>query len=134
MKRKKKLIQRYKQILKYGFIGSFCAGLDFLIYTFLTSLFGVPYLIANIISIHIGIIVSFFLNRYFTFKVINEILRRFLVFYLVGITGLLLSSGLLFFFIEKMNMNELFSKLITIVFVALIQFLLNKNISFKNEK
>ena len=130
----KQILLRYKQLIKYGIIGCFCAGLDFIIYTLIIKFSDLPYLYANTISIHCGIFASFFLNRHLTFKIKNKTLLRFTSFYIVGMIGLLISSGLLIVFIEKMHLNELISKGITVVFVALIQFLLNKYISFKHGK
>ena len=123
-----------KQLIKYGIIGCFCAGLDFIIYSLLIQILAMPYLFANVISVHCGIFTSFFLNRQFTFKVKNKTLLRFISFYIVGITGLAVSSGLLIVFIEKMGIDELISKALTVIVVAIIQFLLNKYISFRHEK
>ena len=130
----KQLLLRYNQLIKYGIIGCFCAVLDFAVYTCLVKFTGLSYVYANVISVHCGIFTSFFLNRQFTFKVKDKTLLRFISFYLVGIVGLLISSGLLILFVEKMHLNELLSKAITVVFVALIQFLLNKYISFNHGK
>jgi len=130
----KQILLRYNQLIKYGIIGCFCAGLDFFVYTLIVKFLDLSYLYANIISIHCGIFTSFFLNRHFTFKIKNKMLLRFTSFYIVGMTGLLVSSGLLVVFIEKMYLNEFISKGITVIFVALIQFLLNKYISFKHGK
>lgn len=134
MSRVQNLRIRYKQLIKYGIIGAFCAGLDFLVYTILIQTNSLSYITANIISVHCGIFTSFFLNRQFTFKVKNKTAIRFLSFYIVGLIGLLISSGILILLIEKMYLNEIVSKIITIIFVALIQFLLNKHISFKHGK
>ena len=128
------LFTRSKQLIKYGIIGCFCAGLDFIIYWLLVQIVTMPYLFANVISVHCGILTSFFLNRHFTFKVKNKTLLRFISFYVVGITGLAISSGLLVIFIEKIGLNELISKALTVIVVAIIQFMLNKYISFKNGK
>ena len=130
----KQLLLRYNQLIKYGIIGGFCATLDFVIYTCIIGFTELSYVYANIISVHCGIFASFFLNRQFTFKIKDKTLLRFVSFYLVGIVGLLISSGLLILFVEKMHLNELLSKAITVVFVALIQFLLNKYISFNHGK
>jgi putative flippase GtrA len=130
---RKEQLKPYKQFISYGIIGSFCVCLDFSVYALLTQIINVPYMYANIIGIHCGILVSFLLNRHFTFQIKNKVLVRFFSFYVIGITGLLLSSGLLFFLIEKMEMDKLVSKGMTVI-VAIIQFLLNKYISFKNEK
>ncbi|MDR3245028.1 MAG: GtrA family protein [Prevotellaceae bacterium] len=127
-------LKPYQQFISYGIIGSFCVSLDFLVYALLTQIIDIPYMFANIISTHCGILVSFMLNRHITFNVKNKVFVRFFSFYIIGITGLLLSSGLLFFLIERMETDKLVSKGMTIVIVAIIQFLLNKYISFKNEK
>jgi putative flippase GtrA len=87
-----------------------------------------------VISVHCGIFTSFFLNRQFTFKVKNKTLFRFISFYVIGLIGLAISSGLLFFLVEKIGLNELASKALTVIVVALIQFLLNKYISFRDGK
>jgi putative flippase GtrA len=126
------VILQYNQLIKYGIIGCFCAGLDFIVYTGIVELSNISYLYANIISVHCGVFASFLLNRHFTFKIKDNALLRFISFYIIGIIGLLASSGLLIVFVEKMHLNELLSKGITVIFVALIQFLLNKYISFKH--
>jgi len=123
-----------RQLITYGIIGCCCVGLDFLVYSFLVLIIKMPYLFANVISVHCGIFTSFFLNRHFTFKVKNRVLLRFVSFYVVGLTGLTISSGLLFFLVEKIALDELVSKVFTVIVVALIQFTLNKYISFRNEK
>jgi putative flippase GtrA len=128
------LLQKNKQLIKYGIIGCFCVGLDFLVYSFLIQIIKMPYLYANVISVHCGIFASFFLNRHFTFKVKNKVLLRFISFYAIGLIGLAISSGLLIFLVEKIELNELVSKAFTVIVVALIQFMLNKYISFRNEK
>ena len=137
------LLLSNKQLIKYGIIGCFCAGLDFVIYWLLTHTVSMPYLYANIISVHCGIFTSFVLNRQFTFKVKDRTLLRFFSFYAIGLIGLAISSGLLILLVEKMaflfpsrekEQIELISKAFTIVVVALIQFLLNKYISFRHGK
>jgi len=128
------LLQRNKQLITYGIIGCSCVGLDFLVYSFLIKTIKMPYLYANVISVHCGIFASFFLNRHFTFKVKNKVLLRFIFFYIVGFIGFVISSGLLFFLVEKIELNELVSKAFSVIVVALIQFILNKYISFRNEK
>ena len=128
------LLRSNEQLIKYCIIGCCCVGLDFLIYSFLIQIIKIPYLYANVISVHCGIFSSFFLNRHFTFKLKNRLPLRFISFYVVGLTGLAISSGLLLLLVEKIGLNELVSKAFTVIVVALIQFMLNKYISFRNEK
>jgi len=128
------LLLKNKQLIKYGIIGCFCAGLDFCVFWLLTHTTEISYLYANAISVHCGIFASFFLNRQFTFQVKNKTFLRFLSFYMIGLIGLAISSGMLIFLIEKIDLNELVSKVITVIVVALMQFLLNKYISFRGGK
>lgn len=125
---------RFSNLLLYGIIGGFCAALDFGVYTLLCHFEVLPYLWANLISTHVGIFTSFLLNRSNNFKVNDKTLQRFLSFYTVGLTGLGLSSIMLWLMVDKMQWNELVCKLITIVVVALFQFILNKYITFKQKK
>ena len=128
------LFQRFRNLILYGIIGGFCAALDFGIYSLLCRFEVLPYLWANAISTHIGIFTSFFLNRSLNFKVKDRTPQRFLSFYAVGLTGLGMSSLMLWLMVENAGWNELVCKLITIVVVSLMQFLLNKYITFKNHK
>ena len=130
----KELYSRFRNLILYGIIGGFCATLDFCIYTALCYCDIMPYLWANIISIHVGIFMSFFLNRSFNFKVKDKTPQRFLSFYTVGLTGLGISELMLYLMVTIGGMNELLCKLVSIVVVALIQFLLNKYITFRNNQ
>ena len=125
--------QRYRNIILYGIIGGISAGLDFLVYTFLCKL-DLNYQIANVFSIHCGIFCSFLLNRHFNFKIKDKTLLRFLSFYVIGLTGLALSAALLYLMVNINSWNEIYAKLITIIVVAIVQFLLNKFITFKKSK
>ena len=127
----KSIYSRFRNLILYGLIGGFCSALDFGIYTLLCHFEVMPYLWANIISIHVGIFTSFVLNRSLNFKVKDRTPQRFLSFYAVGLTGLGISELMLYLMVTLGGMNEVVCKLISIVVVALIQFLLNKYITFK---
>lgn len=120
---------RFREVILYGIIGGFCAALDFGIYSFLGM--WMPYLWANVISVHCGIICSFFLNRQFNFKIKDKTALRISIFYIVGLSGLGLSELLIFLFAKRMGYNYIIVKLITVFVVALYQFILNKFITFR---
>lgn len=122
--------ERWRQLILYGIIGSFSAFLDFLVYTALVSM-GLFYIHANCISVLVGIGSSFLLNRHFNFKVKDAVFRRFVIFLIIGLAGLLLSNLVLYSCIEWMVLDKLVSKLLSIILVALFQFVLNKYITFK---
>lgn len=130
----KTLYSKFRNLILYGIIGGFCAALDFGIYAALCYTNIMPYLMANIISVHCGIFCSFFLNRSINFKVKNKPRRRFVSFYAIGLIGLAISEGMLYVMVTLMGLDTVICKLVTVVVVALIQFLLNKYITFRTYK
>lgn len=133
----KALLQKYWPLLKemvlYGIIGLTSSGIDTLLFHLLTSKVGIYSLYANIFSVIVGICISFTLNLFFNFKTKDHIARRFASFFLVGMFGLLLSEAILALG-EHLSWNMLLTKIGSVVIVALVQYILNKFISFKKGK
>ncbi len=127
----KNLYCRFRHLILYGIIGSFSSSIDFAIFTLLVQIVGFHYLVANSISILVGITTSFFLNRNYNFKVKDNVKGRFLIFLSVGLCGLMLSNFSLYVFVSTFDMNKLLSKLLSIVLVVFFQFLINKYVTFK---
>ena len=127
------IIQRNftKKLILYGLIGGTSALCDFLVFCGLVNLLHLHGLISNIISVHCGIILSFVLNRNFNFKKMDHALKRFLLFYCIGLFGLGLSS-LILVIGNQMSLSIIFVKIFSIFFVAGIQFLLNNYITFRS--
>lgn len=71
------LYGKFHDLLLYGIIGTFSAGLDFAIYSILTHYTAMQYLVANCISLIGGISTSFVLNRNYNFKVKDHTSKRF---------------------------------------------------------
>jgi putative flippase GtrA len=82
-------------------------------------------------SVLVGITTSFVLNRAYNFKVKDKAIRRFLIFLSVGLCGLCLSNLILWICIDKLHVDELPSKLSSIVLVVFFQFLMNKFVTFR---
>ena len=120
-----------RHLILYGIIGSCSAGLDFVIYTILVQLVGMPYLAANCISVLVGISVSFLMNRNYNFKVRDHVGRRFATFLAVGLFGLLLSNLILYLCIDIWGMHKIIAKILSIVLVVGVQFIINKYVTFK---
>ena len=118
-----------RQIVLYGVIGGGSAMFDFLIFTLLYTNFGINEFITNIISVHAGIIMSFILNRRFNFKKTDRLLFRAASFYCTGLFGLALSQGILWLG-GILSLSAILSKFISVFFVAAVQFIINKFITF----
>ncbi len=125
------LLLRYRLFITYAIIGTISASFDFIVFISLTRFISLNYMIANVISVSCGILNSFLFNRHFNFRVKSYPVKRFLIFYSIGLLGLIISSLVLWLFIEVFNINIIVSKLVTILLITILQFSLNKLITFK---
>jgi putative flippase GtrA len=125
------LYRRFKDLILYGIIGCFTSAIDFAVFTLLVQYVDLHYIVANCISVLVGISTSFYLNRKYNFKVTDKTIKRFFTFLTVGLCGLMLSNLILWIGITQLNLNELFTKLASIILVVFFQFLFNKFVTFK---
>lgn len=117
----------------YGLIGAISAATDTGVFYLLFNRLGLDEFIANGISVHVGIFLSFFLNRNFNFRKTDQTGRRFISFYLTGLFGLLLSSVILWIG-NRLAVNPMAAKLFSVVIVAVTQFLINRAVAFGDTK
>lgn len=122
--------QLVKQMLSYGIIGVISSSIDAIFFAATVYTCGWHPFLANILSVSVGITISFFLNRRFTFKISDHTVQRYLLFFGVGMVGLCISEVILYCG-HLMSANAMLSKLVSIILVAIIQFILNKLISFR---
>ncbi len=120
----------FAQLIKYGIFGGLGALSDFLVFTALHAWFHVPVIPANVVSILVGITVSFLLNSSITFAKTDYRAQRAMRFFAVGIAGLLLSNLLLYLLTSPLQVAAVWAKLVTIPIIALLQFVLNRSWTF----
>lgn len=123
-------INKYEHFIKYCIIGVCGVSLDFLIFYILTQKLGIFYQYANIISISCGIMNNFFFNAFWNFKKTEKLFIRFIMFFSIGMLGLLLSAVFLYIFIETLLIPSIIAKGITIIIITMVQFTLNSLITF----
>ena len=121
------------QLVKYVLIGILGLVVDFGVYTILTH-FKMNVEIANIISSTCGIINNFFWNSYANFKVHDRLILRFISYFLVGQITTIFTTISLFIFATKMGFPHLIVKIIATFVTTLIQFIINKIITFRKSK
>lgn len=66
-----------------------------------------------------------FLNSFINFKKTDVLGKRAMKFYGVGYIGLLLST-LIMWGVEKMNIQQMYVKIFSVILVAAVQYLANK--------
>lgn len=122
-----------KEFIIYVLIGLFGLIIDFGTYTVLTGL-KMNYELANVISSTCGIVNNFYWNSYYNFRVHNHLLLRFLSYFAVGQITTVFTTASLFIFTTKMGCNYLLVKFVATGIATVIQFVINKLITFKQSK
>lgn len=125
------LVAARRQFLLYTAIGLSGVLLDYALFLALTRWGGLHHQLANALSTSAGILNNFALNAWFNFKVRDRLLRRFLGFYAVGLSGLAATAGLLLVFVDLLHLPPALVKLGSLVVVLLLQYNLNRWLTFR---
>jgi len=126
----KAFLLQNKQFLLYCLIGASGVMLDFGIYLLLVQTKTLNYQAANAVGYTSGTLLSFILNSRFNFRVTDKIALRLASFFSIALSGWLLSAGLLQLLIGHYGLGKVISKLATLLIVVLLQYNLNRRISF----
>jgi Predicted membrane protein len=121
---------RLRQFVLYAVCGGTGVLTDLLLYSLLVWA-GVGYQWANAAGYAAGTLVSFALNRHFTFQTYDNTLHRLGLFLATAFTGYLVSSMLLWLLVSRLDVNVFAAKLLTLAVVLVLQFTLNRTITFR---
>jgi putative flippase GtrA len=127
----KNFLLQKKQFLLYCVIGVSGVTVDFAVYSLLVKTGRLDYQAANAISYASGTLLSFVLNARFNFRVTDKIALRFASFFGVAFLGWLVSAGLLHLLIGNFGFDKYLSKFATLIVVVLLQYNLNRLVSFR---
>lgn len=120
-----------RQFVLYAIIGMSGVTLDIVLFMVLFNMFHINEQVATFISISAAITNNFLLNTYLNFKVKDHLLSRYARFYMVGLTGIALTSLLFLIFMNGLGVDANIVKIASLVPVLLLQYSLNKRWSFK---
>lgn len=126
--------QAFRQLISYALLGCVCSAVDMLVFLALTSTSDIEPLAANAASVTAGLTLSFFLNRQHTFHVMDSPARRYVVFICVGLCGMcvqeLVIAALTTHAAAPLS-TPLVAKLAALVTAGLMQFVLNRSVTFR---
>lgn len=124
------LLDRYGQFLLYAIIGGGAVVIDVGVFALLATVGGMHVLLANTVSTAIAIVYSFVANSFGNFKVTDRLLLRFASFAAVSGVGFLVSSLMIGISVGLLAMDPILAKAITLPVVLVLQFTLNKTVTF----
>jgi len=119
-----------RKLVLYAICGGSGVLLDFATYTTLLA-FSINYQAANACGYLAGTLLSFALNRHFTFQTYDNTLRRLALFFAAAGVGYVISSIALWLLIDRVGLNPLLAKIATLGVVLVVQFSLNRAITFR---
>ncbi len=134
MRRRDALLGRHAQFLLYIIIGVGALVIDLSLYAIVALGIGWHPLIAHTISTSAAAIMSFLSNSFVNFKVTDRLLLRALSFGVVIGVGYLVSALIIGVGISVLSMDPLLAKVISLPVVLVLQFTLNKRITFKSTR
>ena len=130
----KSLLLRQKQFLLYCVIGAGGVTLDFGVYRLLLHSGKMDYQAANAMGYVCGTLLSFLLNARFNFRVTDKIGLRLASFFGVALLGWLASAGVLKVLIGNCHFDPYLAKFAALVVVVLLQYNLNRRLSFRTTR
>ncbi len=122
------------RFIRFCVTGCLNTGVDFVVFTLLTTGFHVNMYWAQVVSYSAGMINSYCINRSWTFQSKSRFFSgELLRFLLVNLTVLALSVGVLYGFHQLLRFHYLLAKLFTVGFTLVFGFLLNRWIVFRSK-
>ncbi len=114
----------FLQFIRYGFVGGIAAIVNIgMLYVF-TDMFHIHYIVSNVLSFTLGLIVNYILSKKFVFS--NNVsiskISEFTIYAIIGVIGLGLDTLLLWLFTEKIALFYMVSKIISTIIVFIWNF------------
>ncbi len=115
--------------LLYAVIGGAAAAVDYLTFFLIETNTSVSPEAAGIFGQLLGFLFSFTMNTFVNFKKTDKLLRRFMLYFGVTAVGMAISTTVIAIFKSVIDVFVL--KLFCLFFVSIIQFFLNKHVTYR---
>ncbi len=135
----KELYSTYREIINYLLFGGLSTIVNFLSYFIFARLLGIEEVISSILSWFCAVLFAYITNKLFVFESKTETKKAFFIemttFFLSRIlSGILCDVGTFALMVKVLNINDIFSKIITQIMVIIVNYLFSKLIIFKKKK
>lgn len=120
-----------KQLLRYLITGGLAAGAEYSLFYVLNLLAGLSLILSNSAAYTSGFIISFILNRVWSFESKGHLGRQLLLYSILFGINLILSNILVSFFTNQLELATMISKAIAMGIIVLWNFVIYKKIIYK---
>lgn len=115
------------EFTRFVIVGGLNTANYYLFYVLFYNLIGWHYLPSHILAFFISMVISFFLNVYFTYKV-KPTLSKFLMFPFTQVVNMSVSSLLIYVFVDLLHINGNIAPLAAVIFTVPITFIVTSKI------
>ena len=127
--------RKHQEVLSYFIFGIFTTLVNWLVFFCLFCFVGVNYVVSNVIAWKVAIIFAYVTNKIFVFKSKKNDFLSVLYEFSLFVGCRVFSGGvdilILVLFVELLLMPEWLAKLITNVFIIIINYIFSKILVFK---
>ncbi|MGE5628773.1 MAG: GtrA family protein [Solirubrobacterales bacterium] len=120
---------KLKHLSRFTLVGAANTLLDFIVFTIVSGVFGVGYLVSQVTGYGFGIMNSFILNRNWTFRKKNRSKKQiseFIQFLFVNLITLGITLTAMRFMVQSMELNIYVSKIMVTFIAQISNFILYK--------
>ena len=114
-----------RQATRFGLVGLVNTATYLAVYLVLHL--WVPYFVAHLLAYAVGIVVSFFLNSWYTYRTVPTV-RKFLLYPLTQLTSLVLTTVGVTVLVEVVHMDERVAPFVAVALALPVTFLVSRRI------
>jgi len=113
---------KHSVFIKYSIVGGVNTLITYVSFYLMSNFLGVHYVIATIIGYILGIINSYFWNKFWTFKKNKKSLNEFLKFVLVYLFAFTVNVGSIVFLKESLYVSPNIGEIVGILFAMIVSY------------
>ena len=121
-------LRRYQRLLRYLVAGGGSAAVDFFFLYLFTDVAGIHYLLSSVFAFLIAFVVSFILQKFWTFQdhSTDRVHMQAVAYFVVAGLNLLLNTLLMYLFVDKLHVWYLFAQFISSGLIACESFFISR--------
>jgi putative flippase GtrA len=128
-------INQYKKITRYLVAGSTAAGATFFTVYFLTDIIGLWYLLSSVLAFFVGVIISFTLQKYWTFRgeQAKQTRHQLILFISFAAFGMAINAAGMYLLVDKIHLWYMIAQFITAAGIAAMNYFVYQSVIFKHK-
>lgn len=131
----KNLFNKHKEIILYCIFGALTTIVNIITYYTFSHVFDINYMISNTIAWIISVLFAYVTNKIYVFKSYNiklrYLIKEFSTFVSCRLLSGILDIGIMYIFVDVLNLNDFVIKIVANIIVIIINYILSKVMIFK---